>query len=408
MRILVACDSFKGSCSARVACECIARGLRTQLPTSEVEVCPLADGGEGTLDAVAETLPLRLEQVSVAGPLGAPVQARVGWTSWHDLPESVRSLVKSGHEPMDRVAWLEAASCLGLALIPRERRDPRLTSSYGLGQLLAHTRDASASAVIVGLGGTSTVDVGIGLAQALGVEVPGVPTPAGGGALAKVHAIDATAVLRLRDRLDVVLASDVTNPLVGPRGAARAFAPQKGASPQVVEQLERAIRHYAGILAAACARPRGSDVRRATLDDLESTLTAPGAGAAGGIGFALRCLLSAPLTSGIELIMTCARFDARLARADWVITGEGRLDQSSFEGKVVSGVVHRARALGVGVCVVCGVSGLTEVQARQFGITELETLSDHARDPEDSKRRVNGLLCLAGEHLALRLSRPRR
>jgi glycerate 2-kinase len=395
MRILVACDSFKEACSAHVACESIARGLLRGHPAWQIDLCPLADGGEGTMAAIASSISTRLEQVRVTGPLGEPLDAQLAWVSRDALPDGLDAMPQAARAHGD-IALVEAASCLGLALVPQQRRDPLVTTSYGLGQLIRHAQSKGAALVIVGLGGTCTVDAGIGMAQALGASFPGIRSPAAGGALAQVSDIELVAMASACGGSSVLGACDVNNPLLGPRGAARAFGPQKGASPCVVQDLERWIAAYARRLFDSCTRI-GSLHRDL---DFDLAVSSPGAGAAGGIGFALKELLLARLIGGVDLVMRCVGFEERLARADMVITGEGRLDTSSFEGKVVSAVVARATARAIPVHVICGANTFDAVSSAKRGIARVETLLEHAIDIDDAKARVEELLADAGERVA--------
>ena len=418
MRILVACDTFKESCSAPDACEAIARGLRRHHSSWDIDVCPLADGGEGTIASIAMSIALDLEPVQVKGPLGEPVEAELAWIEGALPAGLIEGSDAPGAAP-GRVAIIEAASCLGLGLVPERRRNPLMTSSYGLGQLLALAQQRGAGWVIVGLGGTSTVDVGIGMAQALGATIPGIREPAGGGALAHVSLVDVSGIARRNFGLRVLAACDVRNPLLGARGAARAFAPQKGASPQVVEYLEQGAAHFAHQLFEVCegARANSGASRAPPLGDpsllsaarvarslgFEEAVSQAGAGAAGGLGFALRQLLCATLINGVDWVMRCVNFDERLARADWVVTGEGKLDESSFEGKVVSGVVERAAKKGIPIAAICGQNALSTQECATRGLSHVETLVDLARDESDAKARATELLADAGGRLASRL-----
>ncbi len=401
MRILVACDSFKESCSATSVCQAIARGLGQCHPDWEMDLCPLADGGEGLLDAIASVIPLRRERRSVMGPLGEPVNAEIGWSKC-GVPSCLGAI--GGTEYHDTVAWIESATCIGLALLEKPRRNPFLTTSYGLGQLIEHAQRQLAGLVIVGLGGTATVDGGIGLAQALGVEFPGVRVPAGGAEMAYVSSI---ALPNPLCGTGLLIASDVTSPLLGPLGAARAFGPQKGATLAMVEALEAGMRHYAAKLFDACTRARGFAACDPTC--LNEALTRPGAGAAGGLGFAFEQLCSATLTSGVDLVMRCVDFDERLARADGVVTGEGRLDDSSFAGKVVSGVLTRASARRVPVSIICGTNALDLEVCQRHGIQNVQTLLELADTEDDAKRRAPELLVEAAKQIAtLNVRRWRR
>jgi glycerate 2-kinase len=392
MRILVACDSFKESCSATSVCRAIASGLGQSHQDWEIDLCPLADGGEGLLDAIAMAIPLRREHRTVTGPLGEPVDAEIGWSEGR-LPPCLSEITGTGHH--ETVAWVESASCIGLALVEKPRQNPLLTSSYGLGQLVDHAQCQRAGLMIIGLGGTATVDGGIGLAQALGVEFPGLRVPAGGGEMVRVSSIALPTPL-CGTRL--LIASDVTSPLLGPLGAARAFGPQKGATLAMVEALEQGMRHYATKLFDACRRARGFSACDATC--LNQALTRPGAGAAGGLGFALEQLCSATSTSGVDLVMRCVDFDERLARADCVVTGEGRLDDSSFAGKVMSGVLTRARARQVPVSVICGANVLALEVCQRQGIQYVQTLLELANSEDDAKRRAPELLSEAARRTA--------
>lgn len=385
MRVLVACDSFKECCSAITVCRSIANGLRHS--DVEVDLCPLADGGEGTLDAIAQATPINREPVSVTGPFGEPVLAEVSWFEG-PLPLSAALAVGEG-----RVALIESASCIGLGLVPEAQRNPLLTTSYGLGELILHAERRGAEFVVVALGGSSTVDGGIGMAQALGVRIRGIRTPASGADLGHVSGIDPIGPLAPRE-FRVLLATDVRSPLLGAKGAARVFAPQKGATVPMVEVLEHGMTHYSRQLFQAC-RARSEHVQPTKLANLGEAVSSPGAGAAGGIGFALQQLFGATATSGADLVMQLVNFEQRLDKADLVITGEGRLDDTSFEGKVVSRVLSRAIGQGVPVHVICGSSTMNSNDWQKRGIARVRTLVDRAADVEDAKRRAEELLAAA-------------
>jgi glycerate kinase len=437
MRVLVACDSFKESSSATQVCRSIARGLR-ELPFElEIDECPMADGGEGLLAAIGATLDLQRECVPVSDPIGMPCDAELAWVDATSITALAADATTNAHAarnamPSERWALLEAASAIGLARVPRERRDPWLTSSYGLGQLLKHAITQGATRVIVGLGGTATVDAGVGLAQALGANFPGIPAFAGGGELARIATIDLSGLEWARRRCRLILAADVTNPLLGPRGAAHAFGPQKGASAAMVDALEAGISQFARQLHGACAALRSraalatpaaaahgaaaptadgaSEQVAAALPlhgestcSFESAAATAGAGAAGGLGFALQQVFDTTTLSGVELVMNAIGFDRRVRDADLVITGEGRLDQSSFEGKVVSGVLARARTFGIPVLAIVGSNACSADELRGWGVTRIETLLEHAEGLVDSKARVNELLAAAATRVGASL-----
>lgn len=389
MRILVACDSFKESCTATAACQSIADGLEQYCQDWDISICPLADGGEGTVDALASSVPMIRECKTVSGPLGEPVTVEVAWTEGALLPVPSDSGEAAQHEG-NRVAWIESASCLGLALVQEPRRNPLLASSYGLGQLIDHARRQGAASVIVGLGGSATVDAGIGMAQAVGVQFPGIRTPAGGRDLELVTSIVFPNMLSRAKRPFVLVATDVDSPLLGPFGAARVFGPQKGATPEMVEMLERGIEHYARQLFEACSRALGPS--RVGPIGFDEAISKPGAGAAGGIGFALQQLFMASTTSGVDLVMRCVNFEERLEHADYVVTGEGRLDSSSFAGKVVSGVLARARRHRIPVAVVCGVNTLDPIEWGTRGIAHVQTLLELTHSEHDARRHAPELL----------------
>lgn len=316
MKILLAPDSFKGSLSAAEAAEAMAAGIRRAAPEAQCVRLPLADGGEGTLDALVAATGGRRVPVTVTGPLGSPVEAAFGL------------LGLSGE-----TAVVEMALAAGLLLAPVEQRDPRRTTTYGVGELIERAAQSGARRLIVGLGGSATNDGGAGALQALGVQffdTAGrlMPAPLTGGELGRLGRVDGSG-LRLPSQ-PVVLASDATNPLLGPLGATRIFGPQKGATEAIIVELEAGLTRL-----AACLPPGIAD--------------RPGAGAAGGLGAGLMAYLGAELRSGIDLVLDTIGFDAHLEDTDWVWTGEGRIDAQTLGGKAVSGVLRRASARGVPV-----------------------------------------------------------
>ena len=317
MKILLAPDSFKGSLSAAEAAEAMAEGIWRATPDTDCVLLPLADGGEGTTAALVTATGGRLVPVTVTGPLGAPAEAAFGL------------LGADG-----QTAVVEMAAAAGLLLVPPGQRDPRQATTYGVGELLEFAASSGARRLIVGLGGSVTTDGGAGALQALGVEffdTEGrlMPAPITGGDLVRLGRVDTTG-LRFPNSVSVVLASDVTNPLLGPMGAARVFGPQKGATEAIVAELEAGLTRLAALL------PPGTAER-------------PGAGAAGGLGAGLLGWLGAEMQSGIDLVLDTIGFDAHLHGADWVWTGEGRIDAQTLQGKAISGVLRRARVRGVPV-----------------------------------------------------------
>ena len=303
MRVLVAPDKFRGTLTARQAAEAVATGWRRTRPDDRLDLAPMADGGEGTMAALVDALQGEVVRVTVSGPREDQVEAAFGIA---DAAEG-------------RVAIVEMASASGLELLSASRRDPRVTTTRGTGELIAAALDREPVRLIVGLGGSATNDAGAGMAQALGVrllDVQGREVAAGGLALAGLARIDATGIDRRLRGLTCVAATDVDNPLTGPAGASAVYGPQKGASADDVVVLDRALAH----LAAVVARDIGVDLR----DE-------PGAGAAGGLGFGLMAFLGAHVRPGVDVVADALGLHARMAAADLAITGEGRLD-----GRVVA------------------------------------------------------------------------
>ena len=326
MKIVIAPDSFKESLSAPEVAAAIARGWRQVFPEAELLLRPMADGGEGTVDAVLAATGGERRECRVCGPLGEPVLAHWGWLG-------------------EGTAVLEMASASGLHHVPRDRRDATVTTSLGTGELIRAALDAGATRIILGLGGSATNDGGAGLLQALGVrflDAREVELPPGGAALARLARIDVGGLdpRLLQARLEI--AADVDNPLCGPRGASRVFGPQKGADPQQVEQLDAALEHYARVVAATLGEDHSHH---------------PGVGAAGGLGFAARAFLHAGFRPGIELVAELSGLADAVEGADLVITGEGRLDSQSLHGKTPVGVARIARAAGVPVVALAGSLG---------------------------------------------------
>jgi glycerate kinase len=326
MRVLVCPDKFRGTLTASQAGEAIERGWRRARPDDDIEVVPLADGGEGTLDVLAPLDDGETRRViqRVAGPLGDPVDAAFG----------VRG----------ETAVIEMARASGLELVPPDRRDPSWTTTRGTGELMAAALAAGAHRLLVCLGGSATNDGGVGMAAALGgrfLDAAGEPIGSGGSSLVALHRIDAGPALELVRMVEVIGVTDVDNPLCGPAGASAVFGPQKGASPDDVIILDRALAH----LAAVAARDLGADRSRE-----------PGAGAAGGLGFGLLAFAGARLRRGVEVVMEAVGFQDRLAAASVVITGEGAFDAGSLHGKVPAGVLQASVLAGVPVAVLCGVA----------------------------------------------------
>jgi glycerate 2-kinase len=334
VHVLIAPDSFCTALTARDAAERIAVGWRAAAPHDEVEVCPLSDGGPGFVATLHASLGGSLFATTVTGPLGTPVPAAV--------------LI------VGDTAYLESAHALSLALVPAERRDPTRTTSRGVGELLAAALDAGARRVVVGLGGSSTNDAGAGALVGLGLDSSLLAQ--GGGALTRVGAADLRGLRELRDRLagvELVVATDVDVPLLGLQGASAGFAPQKGATPEQAQELERAVATFAHAAIEALGDALRPDLLAGPGATGRRLLAAPGAGAAGGLGFGLS-LLGARLVPGAALVADAVGLDERLASTDVVVTGEGRFDWQSLHGKVTTAVAARALAHAVPAVVIAG------------------------------------------------------
>jgi glycerate kinase len=325
MRILVAMDKLRGSMSAVRATAAVARGLRRARPGARITTVPVADGGEGTLEALAGPLGLAARRVRTLGPLGERRRVRFGLSA-------------------EGLAVAETARTVGLGLIAPERRDPGLTGSAGVGRLLRGVARAGARSVLVGLGGSATVDGGAGALAELGADwrdARGRPVATLGRELHRVASVDLAGLDRRVAGMDGVLLCDVANPLLGPEGAAARFGPQKGASPATVRLLERGLRAVAAALRQA--RPGG----RRSLDS-------PGSGAAGGLGAGLGVAFGWPLRPGAAMVLESLGFAPLLRRSDLVVCGEGRWDGEVHPGKAAHEVARRAKAASVPVVVLAG------------------------------------------------------
>jgi len=327
MRVVIAPDKFKGSLTALEAAEAMARGLSRVDPCSKIDRVPMADGGEGTVAALVAATGGSYRTVTVTGPLGEPVVASFG-------------LLGDG-----RTAALEMASASGLWLVPPALRDPLRATTRGTGQLLLAALEAGARRVIVGIGGSATNDGGAGLGQVLGfrlLDTQGRELGPGGGELDRLARIERTGQAAGLGSATIAVACDVTNPLCGPRGASAVYGPQKGATPEMVERLDRNLAHFADIV------ERDLDV---AVRDI------PGSGAAGGLGGGLVAFAGGRLEGGVNLVIEAVNLRERLHSADLCLTGEGALDGQSAFGKTAVGVARLAHALGCPTLAIAGSIG---------------------------------------------------
>jgi glycerate 2-kinase len=348
-RVLVAADKFKGSLTAVEVAERVTAGLRRVVPDVEVTALPVADGGDGTV-AAAVAAGFERREVRVAGPLGHEITAAFALR--------------------DGMAVVEMAEASGLQRLPAGVFAPLTASTYGSGELLRAALDAGARTIVFGVGGSATTDGGAGMLTALGahfLDEDGEPVPPGGGGLADLARADLADLDPRLSSVDLIFASDVDNPLTGPKGAPAVYGPQKGASPDDVEILDGALTHCAAVLEAALG-PRAAECA-----------AAPGAGAAGGVGYGA-LLLGARFRPGIEVMLDVLGFGPALERADLVITGEGSLDLQTLHGKAPAGVAAAARAAGKEVVAVCGRLSLPPEALGRAGIRRAYPLTGEEPD----------------------------
>lgn len=327
MKVVIAPDSFKDSLSADGVAQAIALGLAEVLPNAELVQCPMADGGEGTVEAILAALHGECRHAKVRGPLGVEVSARWGWLA------------------QTRTAVIEMAEASGLQLVALEQRDACLSSSYGTGQLILDALDAGAKTIILTIGGSATNDGGAGMLNALGVRFrdgDARELTTGGLALSSLCSIDLSEMDPRLHSTRFEVAADVDNPLCGAHGASFTFGRQKGASSEQIEQLDQALTHFAD----CCAVVLEQDVR-----------DVPGAGAAGGMGFAAKAFLGAAFRPGVEVVAELVGLADKVKGADLVITGEGRCDGQTLRGKTPMGVARIAREQGVPVVMLAGTLG---------------------------------------------------
>ena len=372
VKVVIAPQGFKGSVTGLEAARAIQRGVLAALPSAETVLVPVADGGDGTLNALVDATGGRVFNSKVTGPLGIPLDA-----SWGVMGDGETAVV-------------EMARASGLAMLPPQRRDPRITTTRGTGELIKKALDQGFKRIIVGLGGSATNDGGAGMAIALGtrfLDSQGSPLAEGGAALSRLDRIDVSGLHSGLKEAAVVGATDVTNPLCGPTGASAVYGPQKGASVEVVAELDSALAHYAGVV----KRDLGKDV-----------LEVPRAGAAGGLGAGLLAFADGELRSGIDMVCDVLGLDDFLEEADLVITGEGRADRSTVYDKAPVGVARRARAKGVPTILLAGGLGPGYQELYEHGIGAVVTIADRPMSFSQSLRRTQELL-EAGAERALRL-----
>lgn len=349
MKIVLAPDSFKGSLRAAAVCAAMAKGVARVYPQAETVLAPLADGGEGTLEALTADGTAQLRTLRVHDPLEGFVEA--GW-----------AFLADGR------AIIEMAQASGLTLIPPEKRDAKAASSYGTGQLIKAALDVGCREILVGIGGSASTDGGTGALSALGAifrDKHDVVLRPGGAALARLSSIDLRYLDKRLEKATIILLCDVTNPLCGENGTARVYAPQKGASQGDVEILDAALARLAEVSAALLKRDFSNE---------------SGAGAAGGLGFGLMAFCGAAPRSGIEVVLEATDFTGKLRGADLVLTGEGALDAQTLQGKTIAGVCKAAKAHGVPVL---GFGGKVDLNGKQMDALGLQSAFSIVDGPRD-------------------------
>ncbi|MCS7265967.1 MAG: glycerate kinase [Armatimonadetes bacterium] len=375
MRVVIATDSFKGSALAREVAQAIAEGLKVALKQADFDLVPMADGGEGTVEALVEATKGQVIPKRVTGPLGEPVNAFFGILGDKET------------------AVIEMAAAAGLNLVPPEKRNPLVTTTYGVGELIKAALNNGCKRIIIGIGGSATNDGGAGMAQALGAKLldeNGNEIGFGGGELSKLAKID---VISLDDRLketEILVACDVTNPLTGPNGASAVYGPQKGATPEMVKLLDENLRHYAEII----RRDLGIDVENV-----------PGAGAAGGLGAGLMAFCQAKLKRGVELVIQAVGLDERIQKADLVITGEGKIDFQTGFGKVPYGVAQVAKRYNKPVVAIAGQLGEGSEKCREWGIDACFSIINRPISEQEAISRALALLRRTAEELGWLIKR---
>ncbi|MEI2565017.1 glycerate kinase [Vibrio metoecus] len=354
MKVVIAPDSFKESLTAKQVCDAIQAGLARVWNDAKFVAIPVADGGEGTVQSLVDATQGRIVDVNVMGPQGKRVDAFYGI-----LGDS-------------QTAVIEMAAASGLHHVPITQRDPKLTTSFGTGELMVHALDQGITKLIIGLGGSATNDGGVGMLAALGAQftnAEGAPIQLTGGGLRELSKVDLSHFDPRLQHCDLLVACDVNNPLCGPKGASAVFGPQKGASPEDVQLLDDALQRF-GLLSEQVTG--------------KAVLNSAGAGAAGGMGAALLAYTHATLRPGIEIVLETVQFAHQVCDADVVITGEGRIDSQTVQGKTPMGVAKVAKRFGVPVIALCGCTGDNYQAAYECGIDAIFAAVPRAMSLEEA------------------------
>lgn len=369
LKVLVAPDSFKGSISALEAAEAVERGILRAAVQAEVLKVPMADGGEGTVEAMVAATGGEIRKTEATGPMGDRISAFYG--------------ILGGGE----TGVVEMAAASGLPLVPAEKRNPLAATSFGTGELIKKAVEDGCKRLVVGIGGSATNDGGMGMLQALGVRFldgGGADLGFGGGELERIHTIDIAHLHPGIKNVEILTAVDVKNPLCGPEGASHVFGPQKGAGPEMVERLDRGLENYARRIKEFL----GKDIK-----------DVPGVGAAGGMGAGLLAFLGAALRPGIDIVTEVAGLEDKIRRCDLVITGEGNTDYQTAYGKVPAGISAMAAKYGKPVVCLSGGLGKGTEALYEKGITALFSIADRPMSLEEAMKNAGSLLESAAENL---------
>ena len=369
MKILIAPQAFKGSISAVDAATAMREGVLRVLPDVEVSAVAVADGGDGTLDTLVEGSGGEIHHIEVTGPLGERRTAE--WGAMGDGATAV----------------IEMARTSGLSLVPDEKRNPLITTTFGLGEAIIHAIDAGYRRFIIGIGGSATNDAGAGMAQALGVRLldsGGRDLEFGGAALSNLNNIDMSGLNDTVRSCEFLVACDVNNPLTGPTGASAIYGPQKGATPEMIESLDAALLHFAEVV----KRDIGVEIN-----------DVPGSGAAGGLGGGMIAFTSGELRAGVDIVLDTVRLDDYLAGCNLVITGEGSMDHSTIYNKAPVGVAERAKRLGIPVVGISGSLGAGFQDVHEHGIDALASITPGPMTLDEASERAAELISNATEQV---------
>lgn len=371
MKIVIAPDSFKGSLSAVEVSDAIEKGVKRVLPDADIVKLPMADGGEGTVEALVSSTNGHIEQKVVRDPLGNEIGAHYG-------------ILGDG-----KTAVIEMASASGLPLVPPEKRNPLYTTTYGTGELMLAAAEKGCRDFIIGIGGSATTDCGTGMAQALGVSFydksgQKIDAYMNGDRLGKTSSIDFSGLSPAIKESRFTVACDVDNPLLGPKGSAYVYAPQKGASPEIVKQLETNMTYFA-------------DVLEATID--RKVRHIPGAGAAGGLGAGLIAFVNGTLKPGIEIVLQASKFANQIKGASLILTGEGKIDYQTAFGKTLSGIAREAKKQGIPVIGIGGMIDTDIDNLYEIGINSFFSICNQPMDLQTAMENTDTLLQLISERI---------